>query len=86
MKNELGIIINTVLENNGLDKVNELGASSHLRNDLGLDSINLAELTVRIEEKFGVDVFQGGIVNTVGEIVQIIKKNYFMLMNCKIFI
>jgi len=75
MKKELEIIINTVLENNGLDTVKELGLSSHLRNDLGLDSINLAELTVRIEEKFGVDVFQNGVVNTVGEIAQIIETN-----------
>ena len=46
----------------------EISALSKLREDLGLDSFNLAELTVHIEEEFGVDIFEDGIVSTIGEI------------------
>lgn len=33
--------------------------SSHLKNDLGLDSFSLAQLTVEIEDEFDVDIFEG---------------------------
>jgi acyl carrier protein len=46
----------------------EITGSSRLREDLGLDSFNLAELTVYIEDEFDVDIFEDGIVNTVEEI------------------
>lgn len=46
----------------------EISKSSRLREDLGLDSFNLAELTVHIEDEFDVDIFEDGIVNTVEEI------------------
>ena len=39
-----------------------------LREDIGFDSLDLAELTVRIEEAFEVDVFADGLVSTIGEI------------------
>jgi acyl carrier protein len=42
--------------------------------DLGFESLDLAELTVRIEEKFGVDVFADGLVTTVGEVMQKLEK------------
>lgn len=45
-----------------------------LRNDLGMDSINLAELSVRIEDVFGIDVFEHGMVQTVGEILEKIQR------------
>ena len=42
----------------------------HLRNDIGFDSLDFAELTVRIEAEYNIDIFEDGIVNTVGEIVK----------------
>lgn len=42
----------------------------HLRNDIGFDSLDLAELTVRIEAECDIDIFEDGIVNTVGEILE----------------
>ena len=39
-----------------------------IRADLGLTSFDLAELTVRIEDEFDIDIFEDGLVNTVGEI------------------
>ena len=43
---------------------------AHLHDDLDLDSLELAELSVMLEDNFGRDPYSEGIVpNTVGEIV-----------------
>ena len=62
-------VINEVLEESGRDQVSEIARGTQLRNDLGLDSLDLAVLTVKIEAKMGVDVFAKGIVKTVGEVL-----------------
>jgi acyl carrier protein len=49
--------------------------NTSLKNDLGLDSLSLAELTVYIEDEFGIDVFEDGIVETVGEIYEKLNIN-----------
>ena len=41
-----------------------------LREDLELDSLDLAELTVRLQAKFGVDVFAKRNLRTVGHVVE----------------
>ncbi|MCC5788969.1 MAG: acyl carrier protein [Opitutales bacterium] len=41
-----------------------------LREDLGLDSFDLAELTVHLEDRTGIDIFQEGVVKTMGEVRQ----------------
>lgn len=71
----LNNIINTVLKNRGKQEVASINENSHLRNDIGMDSLDLAELTVRIEAEYDVDIFEDGIVNTVGEIFQKINAN-----------
>lgn len=68
MENLLSII-NTVLENRGKATVESINENSSLKNDCGLDSLDLAELTVRIEAEYDVDIFEDGIVTTVGEIL-----------------
>jgi len=62
--------INTVRMNKGLQPLDTLGDDQDLRRDLGLDSLDLAELTVRLEAGSGVDVFQAGLVTTVGEVLE----------------
>ena len=69
MEQKLLEIINTVLSNAGLDTIEELRHEYDLREDLDLDSINLADLTVRIDEAFGVDVFEGEIIESVGQLI-----------------
>ncbi len=69
MVQELQNIVNTVRGNKGLDPVAAIGDETRLREDLGMDSLDLAELTVRIESVFQVDVFEDGVVNTVEEIL-----------------
>ena len=66
-------IINTVLDNRANDQITSLKPEMHLRNDIGFDSLDLAELTVRIEAEYDVDIFEDGIVNTVGEVMEKVK-------------
>ncbi len=72
---DLENIVNTVLKNRGKEPVNNLKFEHNLRDELGFDSLDLAELTVRIESKFNVDIFEDGLVNTIGEIVEKINKH-----------
>jgi acyl carrier protein len=73
MEDKLLEIINLILENKNISKIMSLDYSQDLRNDLGLDSFDLAELTVRIEDEFGVDVFENGLINKVGQITDQLK-------------
>jgi acyl carrier protein len=67
-------IINTVLDNRGKLQLDSINVSSTLRDDCGLDSLDLAELTVRIEAEYDVDIFEDGMVTNIGEILDKIKK------------
>lgn len=67
--NELLNIINTVLENRGKVHLKTISEFSNLRNDCGFDSLDLAELTVRIEAVYDIDIFEDGVVVTVGDIL-----------------
>ncbi|HPO55889.1 MAG TPA: acyl carrier protein [Ignavibacteriaceae bacterium] len=75
METKIHEIINLILINRKKNKVDEISNEHHLRDYLNLDSLDLAELTVRIENEFGIDVFEDGIVETVGEIIEKLKKN-----------
>lgn len=68
MKEKLLVIINEMLEETDQKKLDALKSSMSLKDELNFDSLQLAELTVRIEEEFGIDVFEDGIVQTIGEI------------------
>lgn len=74
MENKLLEIINVVMENKDIPLINSINLTDDLRNDLGFDSFDLAELTVRIEDEFEVDIFSNGLINTIGQIVEQLKK------------
>ena len=74
MKEKIIEIMNMVLENRTKHKISTLNSDVHLRNDIGFDSLDLAELTVRIEAEYDIDIFENGIVNTVGEILNKLKE------------
>lgn len=67
-------VVNTVRANKSLPALPELHAGMRLREDLGFDSLDLAELTARIDAQFGVDVFADGLVFTVGEIAERLRR------------
>lgn len=72
---KLTAIINMMLEKKNKPALELLSHDMGLRKDIGFDSLDLAELTVRIEKEFGVDVFEDGLVTTIGEIVEKIGIN-----------
>jgi acyl carrier protein len=72
MKEVIIKAINEVLESKGALAVLEVHDNTDLREHLGFDSFDLAELTVRIEEVTGKDIFENGVITTVGEINSIL--------------
>jgi acyl carrier protein len=63
-------ILNDILaEKEGVSQVDALSEDISLTNDLGLDSLDLAEMTVRLEDKYGIDVYEKDIVDEVHEVL-----------------
>lgn len=67
-------IINAMLAAKNRDALVKLERNFSLRNDIGFDSLDLAEFTVRVEDAFGVDIFEDGIVDTIGDVLERIGK------------
>ena len=61
MKDKLLLIINQIRLNNNLNVLNVISETDDLRGDIGFNSFDLAELTVRIENEFDIDIFEDGI-------------------------
>ena len=74
MEEKVLSIVNRIRVSKGLTTLQSLDASSNLRNDLGLTSFDLADLTVHIEDEFEIDIFEDGLVNTVGEVLAKLEK------------
>lgn len=66
-------IINDILKNKKIGSLKSIKPHDHLWNDIGLNSLDLAELTVKIEAEFDIDIFKDGIVYTIGEIFERLK-------------
>ena len=73
MRDKLLLIINQIRLNNNLNVLNVISETDDLRGDIGFNSFDLAELTVRIENEFDIDIFEDGIVSTVGDILNKLK-------------
>ena len=69
MSEKLLKIINSIKKNKQDNPVESLTEEMRLREDLNLDSFDLAELTVKIEDVFDIDIFEDSLVLTVGEIL-----------------
>ena len=70
MEEKILIIINEIRKAKNLSELSVINLSDTLRYDIGFTSFDLAELTVRIEDEFDIDIFEDGLVNTVGEIIE----------------
>lgn len=68
MEKKILEIVNNIRLAKNQEPLNELHASDDLRNDLGFTSFDLAELTVNIEDEFDIDIFEDGLINSIGEI------------------
>jgi acyl carrier protein len=67
---ELLDVINKVLSNNELKTIDQLDPHLRLKEDLDMDSITIAELTVRVEDEYGIDVFEDGMIYNLGDIMK----------------
>lgn len=74
MENQVLSIINEIRAAKELAPVESISAETRLREDLNLSSFDLAELTVKIEDEFDVDIFEDGLVSTIGEIYAKLSK------------
>ena len=74
MEEQVLSIINDIRKSKNLSILESLKESDNLRDDLNLTSFDLAELTVRIEDEFGVDIFEEGLISTIGEIYERLRK------------
>ena len=68
MKEKVLSIINEIRAAKEMAPIASISAETKLREDLNLTSFDLAELTVKIEDEFDIDIFEDGLVSTVGEI------------------
>ena len=68
MEQKVLSIINEIRKAKNLAILEKLNVEDNLRNNLEFTSFDLAELTVEIEDEFDVDIFEDGLVNTIGEI------------------
>ena len=74
MEQKVLSIINEIRAAKSFEPVAELKEETRLREDLSLTSFDLAELTVKIEDEFDIDIFEDGLVNTIGEIYAKLSK------------
>lgn len=74
MEEKILEIINVIRAAKGLEPVAELQKENRLREDLSMTSFDLAELTVKIEDEYDIDIFEDGLVTTVGEIYAKLSK------------
>ena len=74
MEEKVFNLVNEIRAGKGLEPVNVLEPSTRLREDLEFASFDLAELTVKIEDEFDIDIFEDGLVNTIGEIYAKLSK------------
>ena len=68
-KNFLLEVVNSIRSNKDMEKLSKINETDRLREDFGFTSFDLAELTVKIEDEYDIDIFEDGLVNTVGEIL-----------------
>ena len=70
MEQKVFTIINDIRASKDLPVVSKLNPEMKLREDLGLTSFDLAELTVKIEDEFDIDILEDGLVTKIGEIFE----------------
>lgn len=74
-KSDIENKIKGVLESYGLE-AKQLNSNAILVNDLGLDSLDLAELILITEKTFDISIsFDNDNINTVGDLVNTIENN-----------
>lgn len=74
MRDTIDAVVNTILEKKGREP-RELRDHEHLVTDVGLDSLDIAELVTRLEMQLGVDPFAlGATAADYGEFVRVYEQ------------
>ena len=68
MESKVLDIINKLLDELGMDKLENLSPTQDLKENIGLDSISYADLIVQIDDAFGVDINSDGAINMIQDI------------------
>lgn len=68
METKILEIINLIRQTKNLPLLSSIHPDDTLRDTLNFTSFDLAELTVRIEDEFDIDIFEDGLIDTIGEI------------------
>ncbi len=66
--------IHAIFESSNRLRSDPISLKDKLQTDLGFDSLELAELSVRLESNFGVDVFATHLPMTIAEIVDLLDQ------------
>ena len=74
MERKILEIINFIRESKDLKPLEQIDETDDLRDQIGFTSFDLAELTVRIEDEFDIDIFEDGLITTIGEIYAKLNK------------
>lgn len=74
MEQQVLKFINVIRVKKELPQLANLSPQMSLGIDLEFDSLDLAQLTVLIEDEFGVDIFEEDIIETIGEIYECLKE------------
>jgi len=74
IENLIKEIILEVIQENEIDYLGKMEGHYSLNDDLGIDSLNMIHLVVKVEDKFNVDIFSEGKISTVKELIDFIKK------------
>jgi len=67
-------VILEVIKENEIHYSGEMEDNYSFNDDLGIDSLNMIHLVVKVEDKFNVDMFSEGKISTVKELIDFIKK------------
>lgn len=71
--NEIKDLINKVLVEHDKEMITSINYDDHLRDNLGIDSIEMIDIVVQFDEIYGVDLFSDGDVKKVSEILKLIE-------------
>jgi acyl carrier protein len=71
--NEVKEIVEEIISDSGGAIPIEINLDTELK-DLGLSSFDLATLTVMIEDKYDIDIFEDGLIYSIGDILSKLDK------------